>query len=115
MKDSGPWIPWQVRMQAWMHLPAITAAQTMSHRNGGRVVRRLGVGLHTGFQGCAAQAGLAGHAQDGVGFVWVLLEFLVSFYCRQDEGLILRHLAFASPHSSRQEVGFASRPADAPR
>ena len=67
-------------MQAWMHLPAITAAQTMSNRNGGRVVRRLGVGLHTGLQGCAAQAGLAGHAQDGVGFVWVLLEFLDSFY-----------------------------------
>ena len=63
-----------------MHLPAITAAQTMSHRNGERLVSRVEVGFHTGCQGFAAQAGSACHAQDGVGFVWVLLEFLDTFY-----------------------------------
>ena len=93
-----------------MHLSAITAAQTMSNRNGGRVVRRLGVGLHTGFQGCAAQAGLAGHAQDGVGFVWVLLEFLDSFYCRQDEEFDFAALGFLL--HLIQAVKSGSRPAD---
>ena len=58
------------------------------------MVRRVGAGLHTGFQGCAAQAGLAGHVQDGVGFVWVLLQFLDSFYCRQDEEFNFAALGF---------------------